>query len=147
MKKLKMTQTDGKIYHVLGLEKSILSNDYIIQCNIEILCDSYQIANGILTRTTTTKLIYKETQKTLNSQSNFKKNGAGGTRLPEFRLYYKATGSAVVKNPSANAGEARDVGSISGLGRSPGVGNGNPLQYSCLENSMDRGDWRATDHD
>ena len=42
----------------------------------------------------------------------------------------------VVKNLPANAG---DVGSISGLGRSPGEGNGNPLQYSCLENSMDRG--------
>ena len=87
-----------------------------------------------------------ETQKTLNSQSNFsflrKKNGAGGTKLLEFRLYYKATGR-VVKNPRANAGDARDVGSISGSGRSPGVGNGNPLQYSCLENSMDRGDWRA----
>ena len=57
MKKLKMTQTDGKLYHVLGLEKSILSNDYIIQSNIEIQCDSCQIANGILSRTTTTKLI------------------------------------------------------------------------------------------
>ena len=39
-----------------------------------------------------------------------------------------------------------DPGSISGLGRSPGEGNGNPLQYSCLENSMDRGAWWATDH-
>jgi len=48
-------------------------------------------------------------------------------------------GGAAVKNPPANAGDARDVGSISGLGRSPGIGNGNPLQYSCLENSMDRG--------
>ena len=43
-------------------------------------------------------------------------------------------GDAVLKNPSANAGDTRDVGSIPGLGRSPGVGNGNPLQYSCLEN-------------
>ena len=43
---------------------------------------------------------------------------------------------SVVKNPPANAG---DTGSISGLGRSPGEGNGNSLQYSCLENSMDRG--------
>ena len=48
--------------------------------------------------------------------------------------------SQVVKNLSANAG---DAGSISGLGKSPGVGNGNPLQYSCLENFMDRGAWRA----
>ena len=53
-------------------------------------------------------------------------------------------GGAVVKNPPANAGDARDVDSIIGSGRSPGVGNGNPLQYSCLENS--RGAWRATVH-
>jgi len=45
----------------------------------------------------------------------------------------------VVKNPPANAGDIRDVSSVLGLGRFPGEGNGNPLQYSCLENSMDRG--------
>ena len=45
---------------------------------------------------------------------------------------------------SANVGDARDVGLIPGLGRSPRVGNGNPLQYSCLENSLQRGDWQAT---
>ena len=45
----------------------------------------------------------------------------------------------VVKNPPASAGDVRDMGSIPGLGRSPGEGNGNPLQYSCLENTMDRG--------
>ena len=50
---------------------------------------------------------------------------------------------SVVKNPSANAG---DTGLIPGSGRSPGRGNGNPLQYSCLENPMDRGAWRATVH-
>ena len=44
----------------------------------------------------------------------------------------------VVKNPSANAGDVRDLGSIPGLGRSPGGGTGNPLQHSCLENPMDR---------
>ena len=43
-----------------------------------------------------------------------------------------------------SAGESEDAGSIPGSGKSPGGGNGNPLQYSCLENSMDRGDWRAT---
>ena len=42
------------------------------------------------------------------------------------------------KNLPANAGDSRDMGSIPGSGRSPGVGNGNPLQFSCLENSMDR---------
>ena len=45
----------------------------------------------------------------------------------------------VVKNPPANAGDKREVGSIPGSGRSPEVGNGNPLQYSCLENPVDRG--------
>ena len=45
----------------------------------------------------------------------------------------------VVKNPPATAGDVRDTGSIPGLGRSPGEGNGNPLQYSCLQNPMDRG--------
>ena len=47
----------------------------------------------------------------------------------------------MVKNPPANAGDVRDVGSIPGLGRSPGIGNGNPLQYSCLQNFMDREAW------
>ena len=50
-------------------------------------------------------------------------------------------GGTVVKNPPANAG---DTGSISGLGKLPGEGNGNRLQYSCLENPMDRGAWPAT---
>ena len=50
----------------------------------------------------------------------------------------------VVKNPPANAGDIRDTGSIPGSGRSPGEGNGNPLQYSCLENPMDRGACWAT---
>ena len=52
----------------------------------------------------------------------------------------------VVKNPPANAGDVRDMGSIPGLERSPGGGHGNPLQYSHLENPMDRGAWRATVH-
>ena len=52
----------------------------------------------------------------------------------------------MVKNPSANAEDIRDTGSIPGLGRSPGGGHGNPLQYSSLENHMDRGAWRATVH-
>ena len=46
----------------------------------------------------------------------------------------------------ANSGDIRDVGLIPGSGRSPGGGHGNPLQYSCLENLMNRGDWRATVH-
>ena len=49
----------------------------------------------------------------------------------------------MVKNPPANAGDVTDVGSIPGSERSPAEGNGNLLQYSCLENLMDRGAWRA----
>ena len=52
----------------------------------------------------------------------------------------------VVKNPPANAGDTRDVGSIPGSGRSPRGGNSNQLQYSCLKNSMGRGAWQATVH-
>ena len=55
-------------------------------------------------------------------------------------------GSSVVKNPPANAGDTRDADLIPGSGRSTGVGNGNPLQYSCLENPMDRGALWATVH-
>ena len=54
--------------------------------------------------------------------------------------------ASVVKNLSANAGDIRDLSSIPGLGRYPGEGNDNPLLYSCLEKSMDGGDWRATVH-
>ena len=50
-----------------------------------------------------------------------------------------------VRNPPVNEKDIRDSGSIAGLGRSPGRGHGNPLQYSCLENPMDRGAWRAID--
>ena len=52
----------------------------------------------------------------------------------------------MVKNLPVNAGDIKDVGSISGLGRSPGEGHGNPLQYSCLENHMDREVWQAIVH-
>ena len=55
-------------------------------------------------------------------------------------------GGATVKNPPANAGDMRDTGLIPGLGRSPGIGSGNPFLYSCLENSMDREAWQATVH-
>ena len=52
----------------------------------------------------------------------------------------------MVKNPPANAGDTGDSGLISGSGRSPGEGDGTPLQYSCLENPMGRGAWRPTVH-
>ena len=63
--------------------------------------------------------------------------------FPFVILYYRYAlpGGPVVKNPPANAG---NMDLISGLGRSPGGGNGNPLQYSCLGNLTDRGTWRAT---
>ena len=50
------------------------------------------------------------------------------------------------KESACQAGDARDVGSIHGWGRSPEVGNGNPLQFSCLKNSLDRGTWQDTVH-
>ena len=66
----------------------------------------------------------------------------------ELELYNRDIGrlgasqvALVVKNPPASAGEIRDADLILGLGRSPGEGYGNPLQYSCLENPMDRGAW------
>ena len=60
-------------------------------------------------------------------------------------IYKQASQVAlVVKNPPANAWDLRDMGSIPGLGRSPEGGNGNPLQYSCLGNPMERGAWWAT---
>ena len=52
----------------------------------------------------------------------------------------------VVKNPTASAGDVRDVGLIPGSGRAPGGGHENPLQYSCLENLLDRGAWQITVH-
>ena len=55
-------------------------------------------------------------------------------------------GGSVVKKPPNNAEDVGDAGSIPRWGRSPGEGNGNPLQDSCLENPMDRGVWRTTDH-
>ena len=75
----------------------------------------------------------------------------GGKSLCVFRSLFhqmrpKSQVAPVVKNLSANAGDFRHVSSIPGWGRCPGEGNGNPLQYSRLENPMDRGAWRATVH-
>ena len=60
-----------------------------------------------------------------------------------YQNFWGFPGGSVVKNLPANA---RDVGSVPTLGRSPGERNGNPLQYSCLENPMDRGAWQTTLH-
>ena len=62
------------------------------------------------------------------------------------RLVNLLLDGSVVKNQPANAGDTRGVGSISGFGRYPGGGHGNPLQYSSLENPMDRGAWQDTVH-
>ena len=66
--------------------------------------------------------------------------------MKSYELLMGFPGGSMVKNPPANAGDTGDSGSVTGLGRSPGVGNGNPLQYSCLENSIDRGAWWPTVH-
>ena len=63
--------------------------------------------------------------------------------MPKEKLGASQVG-LVVKDPPANAGDVRGGGSIPGLGRSPGGEHGNPLQYFCLENPMDRGEWQAT---
>jgi len=60
--------------------------------------------------------------------------------------YLSHQGIPMVKNPPDNSGDIRDTGSIPGLGRFPGKGHGYSLQYSCLENPMDRGAWHATVH-
>ena len=59
-------------------------------------------------------------------------------------LYNTSQVVLVVKNLPVSAGDVRDTGWFPGLGKSPGGGHGNPLQFSCLENPMDRGTWRAT---
>jgi len=77
------------------------------------------------------------------------------TDLPPYHLPFSSVISlqygashvaSVVKNKPANAGDVRHLGLTPGLGRSSGEGHGNPLQYSCLENSMARGAWQATVH-
>ena len=76
---------------------------------------------------------------TFRCKNNLSKTG-------DTRLCIGVPAGSVAKNPPANAGAAGDVGSIPGLGSSPGGGNGNPLQCSCLGSPMDRGSWRATAH-
>ena len=63
-----------------------------------------------------------------------------------YKIYGASQVELVGKNPPTNAGDIRGMGLLSGLGRSPGGGHGNPLQISCLENPMDRGAWQAIVH-
>ena len=67
-------------------------------------------------------------------------------KLNHMKLQRASQEVILVKNPFANAGGIREVGSISELGRSPGGRHGNPLQYSCLENPMDIGTWQTMVH-
>ena len=67
-------------------------------------------------------------------------------QIPAVAIRRASQVAVMVKNLPANAGDARDEGSIPGSGRFPGIGNGNPLQYSCLENSMVRGAQPGTVH-
>ena len=72
--------------------------------------------------------------------SEVKKVELGAAYFPkEKSIWWRIQVALVVKNPRANAQDVRDAGSIPGVGRSPGGGNGNPLQYSRLENPVDRG--------
>ena len=76
-------------------------------------------------------------------------NSFGGgylSHIHEYPLIHSGASQVVlvVKNLPASVGDLRDMGLISGLGRSPGGGHSNPLQYSCLGNPMDRGAWQAT---
>ena len=103
------------------------------------------------TRTLKNHNSYGNTKK-LNTQSNFKegKMDLGESNFLTLLQNYSHQGvyqvTLVVKNLPAKAGDVRDAGSISGSGRSPGGGQGNPLQYSCLENSMEREAWWAIVH-
>ena len=79
--------------------------------------------------------------KTVKSQENVDSKKSR-VKLSSLLLYTRRfTGRSVLKNLPANAADTGDGGSIPGLGRTPGVGNGNPLHYACLENSMNKGDW------
>ena len=92
-----------------------------------------------------TELIHTHTMK---YYSAIKKNEVlpFATIWDDLEIIMGFPDGAMVKYLPASTGDARDTGSIPGLGRSPGVGNGNPPQYSCLENSVDRGAWWATVH-
>ena len=67
-------------------------------------------------------------------------------KLDGFPVLLASQVALVVNNPPASTADERDVGPILGSGRSPGVGSGSPLQYSCMENPMDRAAWRGTVH-
>ena len=92
------------------------------------------ISLSYISRSATSVLFFKKRKKKKKSKE---------FTLGEGVLPWQSRGDTVVKNLPAKARDTGDVGLIPGLGRSPGVGNGNPLQYSCLENPMDREAWQA----
>ena len=73
-------------------------------------------------------------------------NDVGQFFMCLFAIRGASQAALVIKNPHASAGDIREVGSVPRSGRSPGGWHGNPVRYSCLENPMDRGAWRATVH-
>ena len=145
-----MTQTGGEIHSVLGLEESTLwtlpkADSMQILSNYQWYFHRTRIKNFTMCM---------ETQKTPNSQSNLEKEKPSWRNQPSWlqatlliQSYSNQDGSfpgdSIGKESTCSAG---DLGSIPGSGRSPGEGNGYPLQYSCLENPMDRGAWWATVH-
>ena len=91
-KKSKPTQTDGEIYHVLGLKESILWNDYTTESNLQIQCNPYQITTGtfIELRPKNSQFVWKYKRSQIAKVVLRKENRAGAIDLNNFRLYYKA---------------------------------------------------------
>ena len=114
--------------------------------------------NNFVTTVSILKNLEEKTNKTGEKMKKFR-NVPGGPAVETLCFHFRGPGltpgwrtkgapqvALVVKNSPAIARDVRDIGSIPGSGRSFGVGNGNPLHYSCLENPMDRGAWEATVH-
>ena len=91
--------------------------------------------------------VYRDDWKLIHCCTSTKSDFLTVLKGARYEPRWASQGARGVKNPPANAGDVRDVGSIPGLGRCPGGGNGNLLQYSCLENSTDRGARQATVHE
>ena len=109
------------------------------------LCQEDPLEEGMVTQFSilTWRIPWTEEPCELQSMESQRIRHTWGTKYKEPQGY---PGALVVKNLPANAGDVKDSGSIPGPGRSPGERNGNPLQYSCLENPMGRGTWRAIVH-